>query len=249
MVSDDKPVPAVFTINLPEGRREVNIYTREGFEILSNLWVRSSWQQRISYEPTWLGFPVIQLPEDLLIMQELIYKVRPDVLIETGTAHGGSAIFYASLFELLGRGRVITVDIEVRQPNRVAIQSNPLSKRISIVEGSSIAPETLGKIQSQIKPGERVMVVLDSDHTHAHVAAELQLYAPVVSPDSYVVVFDGVMQNLADAPGGKLDWVENNPLSAVREFLQQNREFGDDPYYNRMRVTHAPGGFLRRYAT
>lgn len=247
-MNDDSPrsLPRTFSIDLPEGRRELDIYTREGFEVLANLWTRSSWENRLSYEVTWLGFPIIQMPEDLLLMQELIHKVRPDVLIETGTAHGGSAIFYASLFELLGKGRVISIDVEIRKYNSLAIQSDPMSKRIQLVESGSTEPATLEKVRSLVRPSETVMVCLDSKHTCDHVLDELRLYAPFVTPNSYLVVFDGVMELLTDAPRGNPEWATDNPQQAVRQFLAETPEFVEDAYYQRLKVTHCQGGFLKR---
>jgi cephalosporin hydroxylase len=135
-----------------EGSRTIDIYSEEGFELLSELWLKSAWQQKISYRLTWLGVPIIQLPEDMVMMQELIYKTRPDVVIETGTAHGGSAIFYASLLELLGKGRVISIDVEIRHYNRLAILSHPMSKRITLIEGSSTEDNTVAQVQKLTNP-------------------------------------------------------------------------------------------------
>src|SRR5664279_3126025 len=123
--------------------REIDIYSPEGFDVLANLWTRSGWQRRLSYEVTWLGIPIIQLPEDILMVQELIWKIRPDVIIESGVAHGGALVLYASILELLGRGRVIGLDIEIRKYNRLAIESHPMARRIDLVEGSSTASATV----------------------------------------------------------------------------------------------------------
>lgn len=236
----------ILTIETPEGSRKVDIYSEEGFELLSHLWVRAGWQQRLSYRLTWMGIPIIQLPEDILMMQEIICKVRPDVVIETGTAHGGTAIFYATILELLGRGRVISIDVEIRQYNLAAIQAHPMSKRVTLIEGNSIAEAVVVKVRELIRSGETVLVALDSNHSYAHVRAELGAYAPLVSPGSYMVVFDGVMEMLADAPSGKPEWASDNPARAVRDFLQTHPEFEVDPYPNRLVVTYCRGGFLRR---
>src|SRR5664279_4923652 len=134
--------------------REIDIYSPEGFDVLANLWTRSGWQRRLSYEVSWLGIPIIQLPEDILVVQELVWKNRPDVIVESGVAHGGALILYASLLELLGRGRVIGVDIEIRKYNRLAIQSHPTSTRINLLEGSSTDPDTLAKVRRLIQPNE-----------------------------------------------------------------------------------------------
>ena len=141
----------------PDGFRDIDIYTEEGFRILANLWTRSNWQHKLSYEVTWLGIPVIQLPEDLLMMQEIIYKVRPDVIVETGTAHGGTAVFYASMLELLGKGQVISIDIEIRKYNRLAIQAHPMSKRITLMEGNSTAEAVVTKVRDKIGSEHKVL--------------------------------------------------------------------------------------------
>ncbi len=226
--------------------RKIDIYTPEGYEILARLWTRSGWNNKFSYNVTWLGIPIIQLPEDILIMQELVYKIRPDWIIETGTAHGGTAVFYASLLELMGRGHVISVDVEIRKYNRLAICSHPMSKRITLIESSSVASATISKIRKMIRPKETVLVTLDSKHTREHVRKELDLYSKFVTPGSYVVVFDGVMEWVADAPIGRREWKRDNPTEAVKYFLKKNSEFELDPYYNRLNVTYCPSGFLRR---
>jgi cephalosporin hydroxylase len=241
--ADFEPVVRVAT---PEGEREIDIYSREGFEVLSQLWTRSNWQNRLSYEVTWLGIPIIQLPEDMVVMQELIWKVRPDVIIESGVAHGGALVLYASILELLGRGRVVGVDIEIRKYNRLAIGAHPLSHRIELIEGDSLAADTVEAVRSRIKPGERVMVALDSNHTFEHVRGELERYAPLVSPNSYLVVFDAVMALVADAPSAGEGWNMDNPLEAVREFLDGNDDFVVDRTYERLAVTYCQSGFLRR---
>jgi cephalosporin hydroxylase len=233
-------------VTTPTGEREVNIYSEEGFRVLSQLWTRSNWHNRLSYEVTCLGIPIIQLPEDMVVMQELIWKVRPDVIVESGVAHGGALILYASILELLGRGRVIGVDVEIRKYNRLAIEAHPLSHRIELIEGDSLADETVSTVRSRIRPGERVLVALDSAHSREHVLGELKRYAPLVTPNSYVVVFDAVMALVADAPTAGEGWDHDNPLEAVREFLEGNDDFEVDRSYERLAVTYCQGGFLRR---
>ncbi|MCL4302440.1 MAG: class I SAM-dependent methyltransferase [Anaerolineae bacterium] len=228
------------------GQREIDIYSEEGFKVLAELWLKSAWERRISYQVTWLGIPIIQLPEDILMMQELIHKVRPDVIIETGIAHGGSAIFYASMLELLGKGQVISIDKEIRTYNRLAIQSHPMSNRIMLIEGSSTDDEVLAQVRSSIQPRATVLVVLDSNHTYAHVREEMEKYSNLVTMGSYLVVFDGVMETLADAPNGSPTWSTDNPAAAVRDFLAEHPEFEVDPYYNRLAVSYCPDGFLKR---
>jgi cephalosporin hydroxylase len=239
-------IERMIEITTPQGKRSVDIYSPEGFAALSNLYTRSGWQHRISYEPTWLGVPIIQTPEDMVMLQELVWKVRPDVIIECGVAHGGSLVLFASILELLGKGHAIGVDVEIRKYNRLALQSHPLSRRFTLLEGSSVDPATVAKVRTMIRPEDRVLVSLDSNHSAAHVREELGLYSPFVSPGSYLVVFDGVMQVVADSPGGSPDWDHDNPWQAVEGFLAENPDFAVDPYYNRLGVTHCPGGFLRR---
>lgn len=226
--------------------REVDIYSKEGFDLLAKLWSKCAYHHRIMYEPTWLGIPIIQYPEDITIIQELIWKVRPDVIIETGVAHGGSAILQASILELIGKGKVIGIDLEIRKYNELAIRSHPLSKRIHLIEGSSIANETYLKVKKQLKNSDKVLIFLDSNHSYEHVKREIELYSSLVSPDSYLVVLDGIQKELWDTPGGKKEWQEDNPLTAIEEFMQDNTEWEIDEYYMRFAVTANPNGFLKR---
>ena len=229
-----------------EGEEQVDIYSNEGFHLLSQLWLKSGWQHRFSYNFTWLGTPIIQLPEDILMLQELLYKIKPDVVVETGTAHGGTAIFYASILELLGNGHVISIDVEIREHNRLAIEAHPISKRITLIEGSSTDEKIANQVRQMVSAEDRVLVTLDSNHTYAHVRKELELYSLLVTPGSYVVVFDGVMEILTDAPHGRSEWEIDNPAAAIRDFVASHKEFEVDPYYNRLGVTYCPSGFLRR---
>ena len=233
-------------VQLPGADAPVDVYGEEGFRLLTSLWTKAGWQRRLSYEVTWLGVPIIQLPEDIVMMQELLYKVRPAVVVETGVAHGGSAILYASVLEMLGRGRVIGVDVEIRKYNRLAIQAHPMSHRITLIEGSSVDPGVVGQVRDLIAGEEPVLVALDSNHTRAHVLKELEAYAPLVSPGSYIVVFDTVQDLVADTPSGKPEWTEEGAGAAVRQFLRGHPEFSPDPYYNRLGATYCEGGFLRR---
>jgi cephalosporin hydroxylase len=236
------------TVQTPDGPRDVDIYTDEGFDVLSQLWTRSGWQRKFTYELTWLGIPIIQLPEDILMMQELIWRVRPDVVVESGVAHGGALVLYASLLELIGKGHVVGVDIEIRKYNRLAIQNHPMSKRISLIEGDAVADDTVEQVRRHIRPGDTVMVALDSNHTKDHVARELERYAPLVTPGSYCVVFDSVMTMVSDAPNARPGWEDDNPLEAIRDFLAGpgGEEFEIDGNLNRLRVTYCESGFLRR---
>jgi len=222
------------------------LYSTEAFQAISRLWIKAGWAAKYSYNFTWMGRPVIQLPEDLVTIQELIVKVEPQVIIETGVAHGGSSVFYASLLEVLGRGRVISIDTEIRAHNRKAIEAHPLKKRITLIEGNSVAPETLQEVHKLLSPDEKVMVILDSNHSKKHVREELQLYGPLVSSGSYIVATDGIMEDLDDVPGGKANWTQDNPKAAAQEFLAAHPEFELDPEPTRLGVTYWPDAYLRR---
>jgi cephalosporin hydroxylase len=224
----------------------VDIYSKEGMRALADLWVKTSAQNKGMYEPTWLGIPIIQFPDDIVMFQELLWKVRPDVVVETGFAHGGSAILSSSILELIGRGRVISVEVEIRQYNRVAILSHPLSHRIEMIEGSSVDPKIIEMVKSRIGSAPKVLVTLDSNHSYDHVREELELYAPLVGEGSYLVAMDGAQALVADMPRGRVEWREDNPLRAIHDFLREHPEWEIDPYYNRMLITSNPDGFLRR---
>lgn len=243
------------TLTTEQGGRaeELPLYSPRAFSALSDTWVKVGWGLKYTYGFAWMGRPMIQLPDDMIRIQEVVYRVRPDVLIETGVAHGGSLIFYASLFKAMGKGRVVGVDIEIRPHNRKAIEAHELSPLITLVEGSSVASDTVKKVNALVKPGETVLVILDSNHTKRHVAAELDAYAPLVSAGSYIVATDGVMSLVADAPGGHPEWVQDNPTVAAAEFAQAHPEFAleEPPFpFNEgqitERVTHWPGAYLRR---
>jgi cephalosporin hydroxylase len=225
----------------------------EAFAALSHAWLQCGWDTKHVYGFSWMGRPIIQLPDDLVRIQEVVWQVQPDVIVETGVAHGGSLIFYASLCKAIGRGRVIGVDIEIRPHNRKAIEAHPLFPLITLVEGSSVAPEVVAGISAQIKPGERVLVLLDSNHGKAHVLAELDAYAPLVTPGSYIVAMDGIMEQVVGAPRTQPDWTWNNPRQAVREWLPRHPEFVlEEPRWPfneglvKERVTYWPDAFLRR---
>jgi cephalosporin hydroxylase len=228
-------------------RRQVyGLYTPEAFGLLSRQWVKCGWATKYSYNFSWMGRPIIQLPEDLIAVQEVISEVKPDVIIETGVAHGGSGVFYASLFEAYGHGRVISIDIEIRPHNRAAIEAHPLKKRITLIEGSSTSSKTIEQVRGLLRPGEKIMVVLDSNHTKAHVLQELALYGPMVSSGSYIVVTDGVMEDLHNVPGGQPDWIGNNPRAALHEFLQSHPEFEINRKPTQLGITYWPDAYLRR---
>ncbi len=235
------------------GREELPLYSDRAFEILSDEWVKLGWNQRYSYTFSWMGRPMIQLPEDVIRIQEVIWRVQPDVILETGVAHGGSLIFYASLCKAIGRGRVIGIDIEIRPHNRAAIEAHPLASYITLIEGSSTAPDVVARAKSLVKPGERVLILLDSCHTKAHVRAELEAYASLVSPGSYIVATDGSMKDLHDTPRGQPEWTWDHPVAAAQEFAAAHPEFvPEQPQwpFNESRlsknITHWPEAYLRR---
>ncbi len=232
---------------------EIDLYSDEGFELLSHLWLKVGWNQKYTYTFSWLGVPVIQLPDDMLRMQEIITTLQPDVIIETGIAHGGSLIFSASLCEVLGNGRVIGVDVDIRPHNRKAIEEHRMFKRITMFEGSSIDPDIVSQIKACIEPGETVLVVLDSDHSYAHVMDELGVYGPLVTEGSYVVSTDGFMRHLTDVPRGEASWKDDNPANAAEDFVKDHPEFVIEtpawPFSEsslKQSVTHWPSAWLRR---
>jgi cephalosporin hydroxylase len=183
----------------------------------------------------------------------VIFQLKPDVIIETGVAHGGSLIFYSSLCNAMEKGRVIGIDIEIRTHNRAAIEAHPLSDRITLIEGSSISPEIVAKVKSFVKPGEKVLVILDSNHTYAHVYDELEAYAELVTLGSYIVATDGIMYDLAEVPRGITEWATDNPTFAARDFAAAHPEFVIEqpawPFNESaldQNITHWPGAWLRR---
>ncbi len=235
------------------GRVTFDLYSKEAFERISRQWVRVGWDQAYPYTFSWMGRPVIQLPEDMLRIQEVLYQVKPDVIVETGVAHGGSLIFYASLCKAMGKGRVVGVDIEIRSHNRAAVEAHELASYISLIEGDSVGEETLASVRSQIEPGDTVLVILDSCHTKAHVAKELEAYHGFVTPGSYIVATDGIMFDLADVPRGDPDWAWDNPTAAAAEFAASHPEFEhrQPPWpFNESKlqsnITHWPAAWLRR---
>ena len=204
---------------------------------------------RFSYNFSWLGRPVIQFPADLIAIQELIFSVRPELVIETGIAHGGSLIHSASILELLGgEGRVLGIDIDIRPHNRAAIDAHPMRKRIDMIEGSSIDESVASRVREAARGKERVLVILDSMHTHDHVLRELQLYAPLVTVSSYCVVLDTIIEDLRgdaypDRPWGK----GNSPKSAVWAFVKDDPRFElDRDLEAKLLMTAAPDGWLKR---
>jgi len=205
-------------------RSEAPLYSREAFEAISREWVRVGWAANYYFTMTWFGRPILQLPEDLVRLQEVIYRLRPDVIIECGIYSGGSMLFHAGLCEAMGKGRVIGIDQRIDHETRAAITSHRLSLRIEMFEGNSVAPAIVDQVRSRVKPGEVVMVILDSNHTKAHVAAELNAYSPLVTPGSCIIAADGIMRDLIDVPGGDPAWTHDNPAAAALEFAAAHPE-------------------------
>lgn len=205
---------------------------------------------KYSYNFKWMGRPIIQYPQDIIAMQEIIWEIKPDLIIETGIAHGGSLIFYASMLELIGKGEVLGIDIDIRKHNRREIEKHPIFHRITMIEGSSIDPSIIKSVRDFSKDKKTILVVLDSNHTHDHVLGELKAYADLVSVNSYVVVFDTIVEFLPDnyLPGHIRPWrIGNNPWTAVKTFLENNNNFVvDSNIDNKLLISVAPNGYLKR---
>lgn len=231
---------------------------------LTRAWINGAAEHRYTYLFTALGRPIIQFPQDMVAVQELIWQIRPDLVIETGIAHGGSLIHSASMLALLdmcdaiaagetidpkiSRRKVLGIDIDIRAHNRAAIEAHPMATRIQMIQGSSIAPEIIKQVRDVASSYSRVLVCLDSNHTHDHVLAELQAYASLTSKDSYCVVFDTVIEDMPkemfpDRPWGPGD----NPKTAVWEYLKTHPEFEiDKSIQHKLLITVAPDGYLKR---
>ncbi len=215
---------------------------------LTDRWIRESAKYKYSYNFSWLGRPIIQYPQDILVLQEIVWKVKPDLIIETGVAHGGSVIFYASMLELLGSsGKVIGIDIDIRKHHRAAIESHPMFRRVELIEGSSTDRDIINRVAREADQADAVMIVLDSNHTHDHVLKELTLYSPFVTKGSYLVVLDTIVEDLPDDFFPDRPWGKgNNPKTAVWEFLESTNRFEiDKELENKLLITVAPDGFLK----
>jgi len=243
------------TINRDGKTSEVPIASQEAFDAISDAWLRCGWDVKYVYTWTWLGRPIIQLPEDMFRTQEAIFKIKPDFIIETGVAHGGSLIFYAGLCKILGKGHVVGVDIEIRPHNRKAIEEHFLSEYITLIEGGSTASAVVQQVREIVKPGKTVLVLLDSCHSKEHVLNELKAYADFVSTGSYIVATDGIMKDLNGAPRSNPDWKTNNPFEAAKEFARANRKFrlkrpefvfNESAQLKEDPVTYWPGAWLER---
>jgi len=215
---------------------------------ISRAWFNKTFEHRYPYNFSWLGVPIIQYPHDIVAMQEIIWKVKPQAIVETGIAHGGSLILSASLLELIGgEGLVIGVDIDIRSHNREVIERHPMARRIRMIEGSSIDEGVAEQVRSLVGQRSPVVVILDSNHTHEHVAKELALYSPLVQSGSYLLVFDTVVEFMKSDAFPDRPWgIGNNPYSAVQEFLKAHPRFqNEQEIEEKLQVTVAPGGWLK----
>ena len=234
-------------------KRTVPLYSKEAFEVISHQWLKIGWNEKYVYTFSWMGRPVIQLPEDMIRIQEVIYRIKPDVIIETGVAHGGSLIYYASLCKAMEKGRIIGIDIEIRSHNRTAIEVHELASYITLIEGDSTDGNIVDQVKALVKPDETVLVILDSNHTKQHVLRELNAYSSLVTNGSYIVATDGSMRDLHDVPRGNPEWIWDNPTEAALEFAAKNPEFVvEQPQwaFNESEltevITHWQGAYLKR---
>lgn len=225
-----------------------NMASDRNLNSLTHRWFVESCKHKYSYNFAWLGRPIIQFPQDIIAMQEIIWRVRPSLIIETGIAHGGSLIFHASMLELIGGdGEVLGIDIDIREHNRVEIEKHPMYDRITMIQGSSTDDSIAQQVHDFARDKEQILVVLDSNHTHDHVLRELQIYSPLVTKGSYLVVFDTVIEDMPEDFFPNRSWGKgNNPKTAVWEFLKTNDRFEiDKEIQNKLLITVAPDGYLK----
>lgn len=218
-------------------------------QALSRIWIREITRHKYAYNFSWMGRPIIQFPQDMVAMQEIIWSCKPDLIIETGIAHGGSLVYYASLLEMMQiDGYVLGIDIDIREHNCAAIDTHPMRKRIEMIQGSSVSPDTVDQVAKHVEGKKSVMVILDSNHTHKHVYHELQYYAPFVTLNNYLVVFDTLLEDMPDDLVQDRPWSKgNNPKTAVHEWLKSHPEFEiDKDIDNKLLISVAPDGYLKR---
>jgi len=214
---------------------------------LTRDWFKTAFEYEYLYHFTWLGRPIIQFPQDMITIQEIIWDIKPDLIIETGIAHGGSIIFSASLLELIGKGEVLAIDIDIRKHNKIEIEKHSMFKRITMLEGSSIDTNISKKVLEIAKDKKKIMLLLDSNHTHDHVLKELELYSPLISKGSYIVVFDTMIEDMPKGFIKNRPWDKgNNPKTAVHDFLKKNNRFKiDKTFEQKLLITSAPSGYLK----
>jgi cephalosporin hydroxylase len=233
----------------------LDLYCKEAFEAISLEWVRVGWSLKYYHTFSWFGLPILQLPEDMLRLQEVVYEIRPSVIVETGVFHGGSLLFHASLLTAMGLAdaRVIGIDVEIPAHTRENLRQHPLSANISLIEGDSAAPDIVRQVTEAVSGRSPVLVILDSNHTRDHVARELEAYAPLVTEGSYIVATDGIMKDIADVPRAQPEWKTDNPYAAAREFAARHPEFLQQqprwPIHDSLlteNVTYWPGAWFKR---
>ena len=220
------------------------------FQELTKSWFKLSEKYQYSYHFSWMGRPIIQYPQDIIALQEIIWKIKPDLIIETGIARGGSLILSASILQLIGKGNVVGIDVDIRKQNRREIEKHPMFKRIKMIEGSSIDKKIINKVYALAKNKKQILVILDSNHTHEHVLKELEMYSPLVKKGSYLIAFDTVIDDISNSKklsNQKRPWGKgNNPKTAVKQFLKNNPRFIiDTNIENKLMITVAPSGFLK----
>ena len=231
-----------------ENKKNIDLMSKDPkLKKITRSWFDLAFKHQYSYHFTWLGRPIIQFPQDMIALQEIIWDVKPDIIIETGIAHGGSLIFSASMLQLIGRGKVIGIDIDIRKHNKDEIKKHPLYKRIKMIEGSSVDPKIIKKVFSAVKHKKKIMVFLDSNHTHEHVLKELEAYSSLVKKGSYIIVFDTMVEDMPKNSFPNRPWnKKNNPKTAVREFLKKNKRFKvNESFEKKMLITSSPEGFLK----
>lgn len=227
-----------------------DLYSQDAFETISDLWLKTGWELKYPYTFSWLGFPILQIPEDMIRMQEVIFRLKPDVIVETGVAHGGSLVYYASLCRMAKHGRVVGIEKGLRC--REAIETSDWRHDIMLIEGSSTDPQIVSRIH-RICAGQTALIILDSDHSKAHVAAELEAYHDLVRPGLYIVACDGSSKQFAEVPRGSPEWKWNNPEEAAKEFANAHPEFVIEqpawPFNESAltrNITYWPSAWLRR---
>lgn len=249
------------TLTRVDGGSETNLdlYSKEAFEAIALEWVRVGWSLEYYHTFSWFGLPLLQLPEDMLRLQEVIYEARPAVIVETGIFQGGSLLFHASLLKAMGleESRVIGIDIQIAPHTRENLRRHPLSSYITMIEGDSTAPDVVGQVEAAVGGRRPVLVILDSNHTRDHVARELEAYAPLVTEGSYIIATDGIMKDIANVPRAQAEWKTDNPYTAALEFAARHTEFlhqqppwlfrGKSPITEN--VTYWPGAWFKRLAS
>lgn len=247
MMNIDAHSDAEIVVRTKDGiERSVELYSEKGVELLTALRMKQMAEFKTMYEPNLFGMRVIQVPNDLVAMQELVWRVRPGAIVELGIAHGGSLVMYAGLCELMGQGKVLGIDIEIRPENRSKVEAHEFSERIELLEQSSLDQGAYERASEFCKNTGENIIILDSNHSSRHVLQEMKMYSNLVSANGYLVVMDGAQALVSDIPRGKTKWKTDNPLTAIHKFLNDSEEFEIDPHFTRFGETSCPDGFLRR---